>query len=349
MDNKFTSEPASKSARCLFPEDGCSGPASTQRPIKKECMTPEKHVSHYNVIDIIKKEKTDESISSDDSGTDALHVAFDETEDNSARADTSSDSPKTSDAIEATTQQEAKTVCTPLISEYPPPSVPSYPYGLMPPHAFYPMPTPGMYPSVYPGYMPYQPSVFQHIMPQMPSVPQTMASSVVEAHRMQEYYNKVEDNISSHRSPSPASSQASSGVYSDPSPVPSPTRSNPSIPSPEISPVVPQRMRAPGGRTFYTQKQVRAMEKTFSECKYPDYEVFEELSLKLDIPVKKIKVWFQNKRARSKSHTPGASTPRYGYMGSGPMMAFPYPVPAAPMMPMYPGYPYPSMFASPMC
>ncbi|XP_067685355.1 uncharacterized protein [Haliotis asinina] len=331
-----TYEPASKSARCLFPEAGSSSPAPTQHPIKKEFMTPEKRVS-----DIIKQENIDESINSDDSGTDALHVAF---EHNSTRSDTSCDSPKPS---KTTTQQEAQTVSTPLISEYPPPSVPSYPYGL-PQHAFYPMPTPGMFPSVYPGFMPYQAPVYQHLMPQMPPVLQTVASPVVDMHRVQEHYNKVEDNISSHRSPSPASSQASSGVYSDPSPAPSPTRANPSIPSPEISPVAPQRMRAPGGRTCYTQIQVRAMEKTFSESKYPDYEVFEELSLKLDIPVKKIKVWFQNKRARSKCHTPNVSTPRYGYVGPGPMMALPYPVPAPPMMPMYSAYPYPSMFTSPM-
>lgn len=188
---QITPEPASRSARCLFPDDLGSGPVPAQRPIKQELRTPEKRVSGFNVSDIIKKEQIDEGVSSDDSGTDALHIAFDDTEDNITSA--SCDTPK-SDTIENIAKQaslsEAKIVPTPLISEYPPPSMPGYPYGFVPPHALYPMLSSGMYPSVYPGFMPYQPPVLHHMMPQIHSVPQTTASPIPGAHSMQEYYNK---------------------------------------------------------------------------------------------------------------------------------------------------------------
>lgn len=44
------------------------------------------------------------------------------------------------------------------------------------------------------------------------------------------------------------------------------------------------------GRTSYTADQVRVMEKIFAEDRYPGFELLEQLSSDLEIPVKRIKV-----------------------------------------------------------
>ncbi|OWF51244.1 intestine-specific homeobox-like [Mizuhopecten yessoensis] len=51
-------------------------------------------------------------------------------------------------------------------------------------------------------------------------------------------------------------------------------------------------------RTNYSPSQVQALEKVFLENPYPDSELMEEMSRDLGIAESKIKVWFQNKRAR---------------------------------------------------
>ncbi|XP_033745557.1 homeobox protein prophet of Pit-1-like [Pecten maximus] len=51
-------------------------------------------------------------------------------------------------------------------------------------------------------------------------------------------------------------------------------------------------------RTNYSPSQVQALEKVFHENPYPDSERMEEMSRELGIAETKIKVWFQNKRAR---------------------------------------------------
>ncbi|ESO93602.1 hypothetical protein LOTGIDRAFT_70713, partial [Lottia gigantea] len=51
-------------------------------------------------------------------------------------------------------------------------------------------------------------------------------------------------------------------------------------------------------RTNYTPEQVRGLEKVFLETPYPEPEAMEKLSKELEIPEQKLKVWFQNKRAR---------------------------------------------------
>ena len=81
---------------------------------------------------------------------------------------------------------------------------------------------------------------------------------------------------------SPADSLSSSGVSSCSSPLRS---------TPEMSPTTPKTYsRTPGGRTSYVPSQVRAMEKVFSENRYPDYDQLEKMSAELGIPTKKIKV-----------------------------------------------------------
>ncbi|CAD5114860.1 unnamed protein product [Dimorphilus gyrociliatus] len=51
-------------------------------------------------------------------------------------------------------------------------------------------------------------------------------------------------------------------------------------------------------RTVYTTHQLQILEEEFSKCHYPPPRIIELLAIELDIPHKKIKVWFQNKRAR---------------------------------------------------
>ena len=182
---------------------------------------------------------------------------------------------------------------------------------------------------------------------------------------------------------SPADSLSSSGVSSCSSPLRA---------SPELSPKSPKTYtRTPGGRTSYAPNQVRAMEKLFAENRYPDYDLLEKLSADLGIPIKKIKVsiqtkstliqcrtlifpyyqwsyitltvtfvfcfqvWFQNKRARTKSRYQEVSfnsiagmipsVPTYGMQGF-PMMSLPM---AAPMMSPYPIHPLQTPFQPYMC
>ncbi|XP_046556959.1 segmentation polarity homeobox protein engrailed-like [Haliotis rubra] len=114
-------------------------------------------------------------------------------------------------------------------------------------------------------------------------------------------------------------------------------------------------------RKNYNEKQARRLKQVFLENKYPDVELYEDLSQELNIPVKRLKVWFQNRRSRNKRTSDTkmmnyplqqqnmaamlSSAPGYGY--TPPMMHQPmyqYPAPNVPMMyppSLYPGYPYP--------
>ncbi|XP_061179104.1 homeobox protein Hox-A3-like [Saccostrea echinata] len=74
----------------------------------------------------------------------------------------------------------------------------------------------------------------------------------------------------------------------------SPSSSSTGSPS-TVSPDEVSRKKA---RTNYTPQQVQTLEKVFHENPYPDAEKMEELSKELEIPESKLKVWFQNKRAR---------------------------------------------------
>jgi hypothetical protein len=52
------------------------------------------------------------------------------------------------------------------------------------------------------------------------------------------------------------------------------------------------------GRTNYSPTHVRILDEVYQDTPYPDPEKVEELAQQLDIPETRIKVWFQNKRAR---------------------------------------------------
>ncbi|XP_069116728.1 uncharacterized protein [Argopecten irradians] len=53
-------------------------------------------------------------------------------------------------------------------------------------------------------------------------------------------------------------------------------------------------------RTNYTQTQIEEFEKVFMQNRYPSHEMIEKLSETLNIPVGKMKTWFQNKRSRQR-------------------------------------------------
>ena len=51
-------------------------------------------------------------------------------------------------------------------------------------------------------------------------------------------------------------------------------------------------------RTIFTSQQVNLLEAAYSYSKYPDANLKRLLAMKLDLPVDRVQVWFQNKRTR---------------------------------------------------
>ncbi|KAK3102649.1 hypothetical protein FSP39_012848 [Pinctada imbricata] len=155
---------------------------------------------------------------------------------------------------------------------------------------------------------------------------------------------------SSTKSSSPTGSAKSSsptGSTKSCSPTGSGAEGSPSLMSPQNEPV---RKKA---RTNYSPSQVQALERVFHENPYPDSEKMEALSLELDIPEGKIKVWFQNKRARWRRRAQDNShmTPFYAHMSpmmspmapygfmNGMLCASPSPAQVVPNTLMYPSTP----------
>ncbi|KAL4226549.1 Homeodomain [Mactra antiquata] len=102
--------------------------------------------------------------------------------------------------------------------------------------------------------------------------------------------NLTDSSISTVGSSSPQSTGTSSS--------PSSTGSSPNpdgATSPDTSAEQPTKKKA---RTNYTNDQVQALLKIFHENPYPDSEMMENIGKDLGIPENKIKIWFQNKRAR---------------------------------------------------
>ncbi|XP_071091440.1 homeobox protein aristaless-like 3 [Haliotis cracherodii] len=205
-------------------------------------------------------------------------------------------------------------------------------------YPIYPVSMSGVFPSAYPTYFP-------------PATPQPQPE---EAHLSSFQDHEIVVPRASPKGTgkvSPAHRNSSGGESINASPATSPL--------PSSSPATTKRVRPSGGRTCYTQKQVRAMEQVFSENKYPDYDVIEHMSAEIGISHKRIKVWFQNKRARRKSRAPETHSPHSPHVAAmmtsspginymSPMMPqFQFPVPA--MMSPFPGFPYPPMFPPTVC
>ncbi|XP_041349479.1 mucin-5AC-like [Gigantopelta aegis] len=115
--------------------------------------------------------------------------------------------------------------------------------------------------------------------------------------------------------------------------VSAPERSETSVICPDVTDQTKKK-----SRTNYTPAQVRSLERVFLDTPYPESQVMEDLSKNLNIPEQKLKVWFQNKRARWRRRVqenkvppvhPLFMTPQsaYGMMRppSAPGPFFPYP------------------------
>ncbi|KAL3851657.1 hypothetical protein ACJMK2_015386 [Sinanodonta woodiana] len=119
--------------------------------------------------------------------------------------------------------------------------------------------------------------------------------------RLSDLPNNTDSSISTQASASPRSTESRSQETS-------PTESTSSGTSPQfvsspsealISPTASDVGQAKKkSRTNYSPDQVQALEKLFHENPYPESEKVEKLSKELSIPEGKLKVWFQNKRAR---------------------------------------------------
>ncbi|CAI8006939.1 Retinal homeobox protein Rx1, partial [Geodia barretti] len=53
-------------------------------------------------------------------------------------------------------------------------------------------------------------------------------------------------------------------------------------------------------RTAYTREQLQAMERHFRKSAYPDSQLLKIISSEARIPIPKIQVWFQNRRAKAR-------------------------------------------------
>ncbi|KAK3587428.1 hypothetical protein CHS0354_007914 [Potamilus streckersoni] len=118
---------------------------------------------------------------------------------------------------------------------------------------------------------------------------------------MSDIPNTTDSSISTQASSSPRSAE-SKGQWTSPSGSTSSGTSPQCLSSPSealTSPTISEVSQAQKkSRTNYSPDQVQALEKVFHENPYPDSDKMEQLSNELSIPEGKIKVWFQNKRAR---------------------------------------------------
>ncbi|XP_060578650.1 homeobox protein DLL-1-like [Ruditapes philippinarum] len=111
-------------------------------------------------------------------------------------------------------------------------------------------------------------------------------------------------SVGSRSSPS-GSTNSSPGSTADP------------ITSPENNEEQPKKK----ARTNYTNEQVQTLLKIFHENPYPDSEHMETIGKDLGIPENKIKIWFQNKRARWRRRVNDANNFPQPFLPMSPMMS----------------------------
>jgi hypothetical protein len=58
-------------------------------------------------------------------------------------------------------------------------------------------------------------------------------------------------------------------------------------------------------RMKFSKEQIKVLEATFDENNYPDVVILHELINKLELPMKRVIVWFQNRRAKLKREKSG--------------------------------------------
>ncbi|KAL5013985.1 hypothetical protein ScPMuIL_008255 [Solemya velum] len=97
-------------------------------------------------------------------------------------------------------------------------------------------------------------------------------------------------------------------------------------------------------RTKYKPSQINRLERLFHENQYPDSDVVEKLATELEVTEGRIRVWFQNKRARWRRRSQSNMLPQtFPPVGSNPATASTYMYPMLqPMTPpahVFPSYP----------
>ncbi|CAF3717198.1 unnamed protein product [Rotaria socialis] len=66
----------------------------------------------------------------------------------------------------------------------------------------------------------------------------------------------------------------------------------------ELAPPVGRRRRQ---RTVFSKDQVVVLDQIFEKNQYPDIQLREQLSQRLDVPEVRIQVWFKNRRSRART------------------------------------------------
>ncbi|CAF2522795.1 unnamed protein product [Rotaria sp. Silwood2] len=68
----------------------------------------------------------------------------------------------------------------------------------------------------------------------------------------------------------------------------------------ELAPPTGRRRRQ---RTIFSKDQVDILDQVFERNQYPDIQLREQLSERLDVPEARIQVWFKNRRSRARTTT----------------------------------------------
>ncbi|CAF3162242.1 unnamed protein product [Rotaria sp. Silwood2] len=111
------------------------------------------------------------------------------------------------------------------------------------------------------------------------------------------YYQSYVD-----QSPSPQIvlyNNSTTNIYAQPTPPVQTMQSTPVLNTTfELAPPVGRRRRQ---RTIFLKDQVDLLDQVFEKNPYPDIQLREQLSQRLDVPEARIQVWFKNRRSRART------------------------------------------------
>ncbi|CAF3674327.1 unnamed protein product [Rotaria sp. Silwood1] len=93
---------------------------------------------------------------------------------------------------------------------------------------------------------------------------------------------------------------STTNIYAQPTPPVQSVQSTPVMLNKtfELAPPVGRRRRQ---RTIFSKDQVDILDLVFEKNQYPDIQLREQLSQRLDVPEARIQVWFKNRRSRART------------------------------------------------
>ncbi|CAF1448096.1 unnamed protein product [Rotaria sp. Silwood1] len=93
---------------------------------------------------------------------------------------------------------------------------------------------------------------------------------------------------------------STTNIYAQPTPPVQSIQSTPVVLNKtfELAPPVGRRRRQ---RTIFSKDQVDILDLVFEKNQYPDIQLREQLSQRLDVPEARIQVWFKNRRSRART------------------------------------------------